>query len=439
MLDYRRLRDTTTARVARFIVRIELLMLIMIAPALLFPEPARLAVLTIVPILWGSARYVTGRFVPDTRLNVPLYVLLAMTAVSLIVTPDWRFSLGKVAGVLLGVLIYWGAVRWIADAARLRLALWAVVLAGGGLAVIGLLGFDNAALGFNTPNEPGKIPILAAITSRLPAVIRGVPGAEQGFSPNAIAGSLLLFLPLQFALIATPARRWLAPQGASRGVEAIILIANVVLLALTLTTWVLMQSRGGAAALVGAIGLFLLWSGRKGRITIAAAAVAGLVFWFSVGQWMLANTDWRRLLDDRRAIWSQAVTIIGNHPLEGVGMNMARRLIDPPRPASATGGDVAHAHNHLLQTALDLGLPGLAAYLAIWVLALQGLARVFRMADSRATRGVAGGLMAGLVAYFGFGMTDAIALGAKVGILFWVVLAVSESLTLLKTRQNPPK
>ena len=82
-----------------------------------------------------------------------LWVLLVMVAVSLYATFDVRFSLGKVSGVILGVLLFWAVTRWITTRERLALGLVAFLLADGGLAVIGLLG----------TNWIDKFPLLGAV------------------------------------------------------------------------------------------------------------------------------------------------------------------------------------------------------------------------------------------------------------------------------------
>jgi O-antigen ligase len=109
-----------------------------------------------------------------------------------------------------------------------------------------------------------------------------------------------------------------------------------------------------------------------------------------------------------------------------MGMNAFRRVMPVLYPTSLTapGVDVAHAHNHLLQAALDLGIPGLIAYLAIWLLVGVLLTRVYRRGDEATHRTVASGLGVGLIAHFVFSLTDAIPLGAKVGVLFWLTLAL---------------
>jgi O-antigen ligase len=88
------------------------------------------------------------------------------------------------------------------------------------------------------------------------------------------------------------------------------------------------------------------------------------------------------------------------------------------------GEEVAHVHNHIIQAALDLGVPGMLGYLALWMLATALLGRVHRLAPSPIHRAMASGLGAGLVAHFIFGLADVIPLGSKVGVLFWLTLAL---------------
>src|SRR4029077_12535146 len=105
------------------------------------------------------------------------------------------------------------------------------VLAGAGLAIIGLLG----------TNWLDKFSALGAVVGRLPRAIRGVPGAEEGFQPNAVAGCLVLFVPLQVALLATDARR---------DRSMLLLVIQVLVLLLTTGTLLLTQSRGAWVGLV---------------------------------------------------------------------------------------------------------------------------------------------------------------------------------------------
>jgi len=108
-------------------------------------------------------------------------------------------------------------------------------------------------------------------------------------------------------------------------------------------------------------------------------------------------------------------------------MNAFRKLMPVLYPAylNSADYDVAHPHNQLLMTALDLGLPGLIAYLALWLGAARMLVQAVQLSPDPWLRDISAGLGAGLIAHFIFGVTDAISLGAKLGIVFWFVLALA--------------
>lgn len=416
----------TTDRLARLAAASEIPLIIAIAPALLFPTPARLLVLGLLAVVWACLRAAGRPVVPPTPLNPALLVLWVMVGVSLFATFDVRFSLGKVSGVVLGSLLFWAVARWLTTGERLRVAVWAFLAAGAMLAVIGLVGADSYGAKF-----PGL-----GVTMRVPQLIRGVPGAERGFNPNAVSGCLILFVPLQVALLWSRAcRSWLAgrshlPWWAGVGMQ-------MALLGVTALTLVVMQSRGAWMGL-GAAGVgVLLWAARWPRVLagmgLAAVIGAGVI----VGPERLieraggiAGQNLPYTLSVRQAVWTRAVDLIRAHPIAGIGMNAFRQRMEPlPRTFGLSpDSPVPHAHNHLLQAALDLGIPGLLAYLALWGITARILFRVGRHAPERAHRVIAAGLGAGLLAHFVFGMTDVIPLGAKVGVLFWLSLALAVGL-----------
>lgn len=407
-------------RLAAIVTSMEGLIVCAIAPALFFPSPARLLVLFIVPIVWWCAWRTTGHAVPRTPLNVVVFVLLAMVAVSLFATADVRSSLGKVAGVCLAILVFWSANRWISGRARLTIAMAGYVLAGAGLAGLGLLG----------TRWMGKFPVLQAVVQRLPGVIRGVPGAEEGFQPNAVAGCLILFIPVQCALLLD---RW-REQGAARRLLAI----QIVLLALTASTLALTQSRGAWLGLAAAAAVALAAKSRRSlkwtsvvllpiALLATLSGATGRVLQWAIDQ---AGAGMAENTVGRPELWAAAIACVRDFPLTGVGMNGFRHVMPVLHPTNtaARGMDDVHAHNHLLQAALDLGIPGLVAYVALWMVCAALLAAVARRAGARSDRILARGFAVALVAHFLFSMTDAIPLGAKVGVLFWLAIALVTSL-----------
>jgi putative inorganic carbon (HCO3(-)) transporter len=412
------------ARAARLISAAELLIVAAIAPALLFPTPTRLLVLALVPLVWTCSWAIGDRCVARTPLNGALGLLLTMVSVSLLATFDVRFSLGKVSGVILGALVLNAVARWATNDAKLRATILAFLAAGGCLAVIGLLGADVS----------DKFPLLAVASRRLPVAIRGVPGAEDGFNPNAVAGCLVLFVPLQVALLVTGVYQRLVPVVWNpRRTRGLLVLVQVGLLLLTAGTVILMQSRGAWTGLAIAFVAFLLWHSRRTRVLASAAIGGSILLVVSAG-----NRSWLDLAVSRSGpgvegtvaarleLWYRALLGIQDFPFTGMGMNAFRKVMPVLYPPFlVVPDDVAHSHNHLLQAALDLGVPGLIAYLAIWLVVGTLLIGVYRRSADRTYRVIAGGLGAGLIANFTFGMTDAIPLGAKVGILVWSAWALA--------------
>jgi putative inorganic carbon (HCO3(-)) transporter len=245
-----------------------------------------------------------------------------------------------------------------------------------------------------------------------------------------------LFIPLQVALLAGRARTWLASDTTS-GRRALLVGAQALLLALTAGTLLLTQSRGAVVGLLAAALAFLSWHRWRTRL-MAAGAMAGVaVLAFALGTSRFVDLaisqsgpEMARNVSGRVELWSRALYGIHDFPFTGMGMNVFRKVMPRLYPTymATPGFDVAHAHNHLLQAALDLGIPGLIAYLALWIGTAALLVRVYRRSDSTVGRVLAGGLGAGLIAHFTFSLTDAIPLGAKVGVLFWAMLALAVAL-----------
>jgi O-antigen ligase len=116
-----------------------------------------------------------------------------------------------------------------------------------------------------------------------------------------------------------------------------------------------------------------------------------------------------------------------------------------PSPSVPESYDIGHAHNQFLQAALDLGLPGLVGYLAVWIAAALILRRwtvdggrwTARNHSSLATRhsppspstvhrppSIVIALASALLASFVHGLADAVVMVSKPGVLFWAMLAI---------------
>ena len=439
--------------IALVLSRYEWLLLLMVAPLLLFPSPARTPALLAIPTLWICRRVALGHLLPRTPLDAPLLLMTLMVLVSLYATFDISFSLPKITGMLLGLAVYYAVVEFAMGWQRWTLALGGLMLAGVGVAALGLLG---------TRWNP-KFAIFAPILQWLPPRITGLPGAAEGFHPNEVAGSVLWVAPVACALAAVAvlhARSMARSLGRIRG--AILLIVMVITAAFLVAVLILTQSRGGwiAAALVLPVLILVLVQGklRRAAAILLAGAVVAAAVWIALArpealdplifgpqQEPSAGMS-LETLSGRLEVWSRAIYGIQDFPFTGMGMNAFRKVVPVLYPLFSIGPDVdiGHAHNTFLQAGLDLGLPGLIAYLAIHISAFAMLASLWRrMAELPLplpfSRAAVLGLGGGLAAHLVYGMTDAVALGAKPGLLWWLLLALVAALfRLLPVRVNIP-
>ncbi len=431
------------------IIRLELLWLILLSPFFLFPGnggPGILAV-AVLPTIWVARWIARGHFVPATPLDWPIFVMMVMVVVSLFVTFDPVLSLGKVTGLLFGVAIYYAIVGLVSDAGGRRTEKpikWVLIgysAAGLLLALVGLLGTDWSS----------KFNFLTVLESKLPTFLRGLPGAENGINPNETAGALLWVLPVQLALLRVT---W-SPRFRGTRFGRAIVAGAIVAAAISGGVLILAESRGALAGLaLGMLVLLAAFLPRTRAVLVAAGALAviAIAVVLYLGPANIANeilgsvgtgfgsSDLFTSAHSRTEIWSRALLGIQDFPLTGMGMNTFRLLMPQLYPTSfPPGTDLAHAHNNLLQVALDLGLPGLVAYMTLWLVCAVLIVEVWRQSRVDWIRWMVGGITAGLAAYTLFGLADTVTLGAKPGVFFWGLLALLVAAwQQVQAANNPP-
>lgn len=406
--------------VARWLNRWEWLILLGLLPLFMFPEGLRGLVMLVVPAFWIIRRAVTGRFFPATPYNLALFLLLGMAGLGFFFSFDPALSMPKLAGIVMGVALF-GA---IVDYSR-RFSMWAIVttylLMGIAMAVIGLLGATwEPPFGFmNGARELFAVPL------------PNVPGAVGGIvNANELAGVLAWIAPLSFAcLIGLSRQLWRSNKLVLAILLGITVLFSYILIATT--------SRGGILALgLGLAVVLAHFLSSRWRLVLLIGFVIslGAMLSYAIGALEQDLVGDALGLSGRIEIWSRALLAIADYPLTGVGLNAFRRVVHVLYPLFSVSEsiDLGHAHNHLLQTALDLGLPGLVSYLSIWFLSAGLLVSSWQSLRGRGARhhpynalvaGLAGSLTAGWV----FGVFDAISLGSRPGFLWWMLLGLSAS------------
>lgn len=411
-------------RAVRPLVILEGIILLSAAPWLLFPDllpAATVVALLALALVWLLGMAFDRTALPRTPFNLAFVLLGVALGVGILVSADPMETLPKATGVVLGLAVWRFVVIAVGRRPHVALAVALLLLICLGFSVTGVLSLR-------------ELPKIPALTAANPFRNLALPGlAQLSTHPNQLAALISFFLPLLVSLAVGPR------PGPSRRLwrVALALVALLVVAILILT-----QSRGGwIATAAGLFALAALWAAvlppshaRRGlRLVVGLAVLAAL----AVAVWIGPTTLWEmwlnppadtavgtlRTLGVRRAIWPWGATAVGDFPFTGVGLGAFRQVVFRLYPLLPWPDyDLGHAHNIFLQTALDTGLPGLVAYLAVLFVAAAVGWRVARRDPG--FRAVSLGLLAGLVALHVFGLADALVLGAKPAVVFWFALGL---------------
>jgi O-antigen ligase len=183
--------------------------------------------------------------------------------------------------------------------------------------------------------------------------------------PNQYAAALCLLLP--FALAAALA----APSRRERSLHTAATALGVLALVLT-------YSRAFWLALAASCAVIAWQSGRRARLALLALV---LVVAAVAGPRLADRFDSDDAVDNARfAIWAQAVDVVGGNPVLGVGVqNFELNADDVVLPDTAA--PPPHAHDFLLNTAAEVGLPGAVALAFLLGVLAVGLVRALPSAD----------------------------------------------------------
>jgi putative inorganic carbon (hco3(-)) transporter len=405
-------------------------LLLLTAPWLLFPErfPLVTAVaLALLALSWLWPLLRRRPPLPATPFNLALLVWALALLGGVLVSADPDLTLPKATGLLLGFAAWRYLARCAPHPRPRALGAAAFVLAGLGFTLLGFLNADWLA------KAPSQVGFAQAVLKAIPLPPLPETGADA-VHPNQIAGTITLYWPLLLALLlGAPLRR---PVRLGLGL-LVLLIGAMLLLTQSRSGWL-----GGFASGAALLTLWatLLPAPRRRRalgLLLAGGLAVVILALILIGPQRLPDLGEApppatavgslATLNYRALVWPWALTAVQDFPYTGVGLGAFRRVAQRLYPlAVPPGADIAHAHNILLQVALDVGLPGLVAYAALLLLAASVGWQAARW-DAR-QRPLALGLLAGLVGLHVYGLTDALAPGAKPGLLFWMALGLLAAL-----------
>ncbi len=387
----------------------------------------------------GLTTWRSRRALGHTPADWPLLLLLLTLPVGLWASADRAATLPRTYAFIADIAIFYfvAALAAALPAARWpRWTAWALLLGGLALAAAFLLGTQFAT---------GKLPFID------PQVYEALPGGlrpfwnPRGFSPNLAGGLLGLFLPPALMLALYARGRLLRILS---GLTALVLAAMMLLA----------QSRGALIGVAVALPLVTILADRRWLIAWAVLAMIAVVAVVALGSsavidvGAIANaalggsgTLSEAGLSGRVELWSRALYVIQDFPFTGVGMGMFEPVVELLYPLFSIGPDVQfeHAHNIFLQSAVEMGVPGLIGHTALYL--ILGCLLVRQAAGgSRARQAgtrplvtvLALGLLGALVVFLVHGLFDVLTYATRAAVVIWALFGLMLAVGLAPAEQN---
>jgi putative inorganic carbon (HCO3(-)) transporter len=346
-------------------------------------------------LFWPLRRLALGHFGRHTPLDWGVGLLVLMLPVTLWATPLPGTTLPQVLRLGSGILFFYAVVNWAGDGRRLRWLVLGTALVGLALALIATVSVDWSG------NKLAFIPeaLYAHFTTLFADTIQ----------PNVMAGYLVITLPVTAALL-------LFDWGQLRrrlhiGLSLALLLMSFILF--------LTKSRGAWMGFGALVLLLAALRWRGGWLLLPAGLLAGIAVLALAGIGptleALATSSEVSGVAGRVEIWSRAIYMIQDFSITGIGMGTFGNLADALYPFFlAAPGSVPHAHNLFLQVAVDLGIPGLIAWLSIFGIVTAcawGVYRRGRVLNDPWLMALGAGFLGSQLAMAVHGLTDAVAWG----------------------------
>lgn len=376
-------------------------------------QPYALAVLALGwPLRWLAY----GRPTQRTPITISLAILLLWLPVNYWAAADKTLALDALGYLLFGLALYFALINWPPAQKRPEVIAWFIIILGLGLALVAPF-VSNLAL-----SNLFRLPSLNALLARLAEMAPG------NINENRMAGTLLLLLPLYVVIsFNKQPRLWLRLLC---GATALFILGLLIL----------SQSRAGWAAAAISLSLLLVlrWPRLLYLTPLAILAAGLLISQIGLENLLVSQSAENPIggFENRLELWSRGFYAMSDFPFTGLGLGNFQRVIPILYPLFLVAPDsiVEHVHNIFLQVGLDLGFPGLIAYLAVHGSVYVLLWQILRNPKRDLNWSLAAGVMAGLTGMFVQGLVDAPVWGAKPAFVPWLLVALAVKLRLAPTK-----
>lgn len=359
--------------------------------------------------LFWLVRMSAGRGRPArTQADIPAALLVIMGLTSIWISIDRSQTIPTVLRLFLGIAFFYASIRSVNSELKIRnflLGIAAVIL---GLSLLAPISVEWAST---------KIPLIpGSIYDRFTILL------DDSIHRNVLSGFLLILLGplLAFFLFAWhEARPWpkfLLTASASLGLSMLFLA----------------QSRGALIALGLVFLLLIVLRFRRGWLLVPTSILGFILLVASPWRAQLLNTLASGVslegFEGRIEIWSRGIFMIQDFPITGIGMGLYGQVADLLYPFFFyPPGSIVHTHNLFLQVGVDLGIPGLVAWTAIFLLVVHRSWSVFQFGRDHGAAlpsAIGAGLLASELGLAAHGLLDAVTWGmVKPSPVVWALWA----------------
>ena len=344
-----------------------------------------------------------------TKLDMPIILFLIIIIISTITSISPIDSLRDLALHIGGLSFLFVMINSVKEKKDFNIIVTILVFTATLVALYGLyqylVGVEVDKAWLDVENNPG-------ITTRVYSVFN---------NPNILAEYLVMIIPLSVSLF------WFSKKLSKK----IIFLGTTLIMVLAL---VLTSSRGGWIGFAFSALVFILLIEKRLLLSLIPISLGGL--------FLLPDTIINRILSIgnladssnayRITMWEITLDIIKDHWLAGVGFGHLpfKQTFETYIRTMPT----FHAHNTYLETAAEMGIPGLVAFLLfLFVLFKYGIKELIRQ-DDRYIRVMAAGALSGLAGVLFHGLVENILYLPRIIFTFWIM--VSLVLTLFRIREQ---
>ncbi len=400
------------------------LLLGLAAPLLLFPKlPFQWLGVGLIGTGWLVRWRSNNRIWYYTGTEFPAIFLLLFAGLGYWISLDRGLSIPRFWSMVLGLAIFVFLSQGAFTSRQLRIALIGVVFLTIGILIVSLIGTDwRSSRIFNILGLYQKLP-----EYHLGLPNSGLPGTSERFNPRAVGMTMGILAPFLAAVAifgkSPPDNHPPEFIGISHcwlfGVPA----------ALALFMLLFSQSLQALAGVFFGFWLLLLWRTRRAWLmfpfVFLVVLIIVLIYTPStlVGFLFSMDNPIGVAISLRLDIWSRALAMLRELPFTGIGLNNFSLVQSEFFPGYQLGLE-PHAHNLYLQTALDMGVPGLITW--IWLLTAwyMRVVRNLHTASQPLRQAVLIGVITGVSSYLFCGLFDALVIGSKSGVCLWLLLGL---------------